>query len=283
MRPSTLLFVAAELGLKPRVRLLRRSAFFWIRSRGFVVGCGPVMEDPMLSAACSLPSRRIDRRITSALHIVAVALCLLATALPRVAGALPVTGLMTGAWTVVDDAGGVLGGAVLPGTAFSATLVYDDATPDSNALPEFGNYFGAPAQFSFTLSTGGFLFSHVAAGVNEIDVIDLGSGDGVAVYAETFTVSPALPPLGLTYTNPSFGDPSGTALSSDALTGVPWSLGAWSSPGMAFFADIDDGNPLTYFDLQGDVTGLTVVPQPTTRGLLSLGLALLGCGARRRR
>lgn len=241
----------------------------------------------MRSAVCSLFSRRvggrIHSRIGSALHILAAALGLLAMASPQQAAASPVTVVMTGIWTLVDDAGAVLGGAILPGSAFSATLVYDDATPDSNADPLYGNYFVAPAQFSFTLASGGFLFSHVPGGVNEIDVIDLGSGDSVAVYAETFTTSPPLPPFGLNYANPFLDDPTGTTLSSDALTAVPWSLAAWSAASMTFFADIDDGNPLTYFDLEGDITGLTVVPEPGSFGMLALGLTALACGARRRR
>ncbi len=241
----------------------------------------------MRSAVCSLSTRRagysVRLRIVTALHIFAAALGLLAVALPQAAAASPVTVVMTGVWTLVDDAGAVLGGAILPGSAFSATLVYDDATPDSNADPLYGNYFVAPTQFSFSLASGGFLFSHVSGGVNEIDVIDLGSGDSVAVYAETFTSSPPLPPFGLNYANVTLDDPSGTTLSSDALTAAPWSLAAWSAATMTFFADIDDGNPLTYFDLEGDITGLTVVPEPASFGMLALGLTALACGARWRR
>lgn len=241
----------------------------------------------MRSSVRSLSSRRagyrLRSRIASALRFAAAALVLLALASPLRAAASPVSVVMTGVWTLVDDAGAVLGGAILPGSAFSATLVYDDATPDSNASPLYGNYFVAPAQFAFTLGSGGFTFSHVPGGVNEIDVIDPGTGDSVAVYAETFTTSPPLPPLGLNYANVFLDDPSGTALSSDALTAVPWSMAAWSAAAMTFFADIDDGNPLTYFDLEGEITGLTVVPEPASFGMLALGLTALACGARWRR
>lgn len=229
----------------------------------------------MPSVVCATRLRQLRAGV-----LVFATLGLLMGALPRPATASPLTVVLGGVWALVDDAGAVLGGAVTPGTPFSVTLVYDDATPDSNASPLYGNYFVAPAQFSFTLATGGFLFSHIAAGVSEIDVTNLGSADSVAVYAETFDVSPSLPPLGLAYANPLLDDPTATALSSDALTGVPRTLSAWSSAAMSFFADIDDGNPLTYFDLEGDVTELAAVPEPGTFVLLSLGLAMLGRGAR---
>jgi hypothetical protein len=52
---------------------------------------------------------------------------------------------------------------------------------------------------------------------------------------------------------------------------------------MSFFADISDGNPLTYFDLEGTITSVTQVPEPGTFLLVSLGLLALGRGSRRRR
>jgi hypothetical protein len=188
---------------------------------------------------------------------------------------------MNGVWDLVDDSGNVLGGSVQVGTSFSATLVYDDATPDSNPSPTSGNYLVAPAQFSFTLSTATFVFTHVFAGFNEIDVQDLPGNDSIAVYAETFSSGGALPAFGLAYANPVLNDYTGTVLSSDALVGLPWTYPGWDAA-MSFFADIADGNPNTYFDLEGTVTSITQVPEPGTFVLVSIGLLALGHGRRRR-
>ena len=235
----------------------------------------------MPAAARSAPrlhARRLGNRIGIGWIITAAMIGALAS--PALAS--PVTVAFTGVWTLVDDAGAVLGGAITPGSAFSATLVYDDATPDSNASPLYGNYTVAPAQLGFTVTSGGFTFSHVFGGLNEIDVLHPGTGDTVSLYAEGLAVSPSVGPIGFSWAGFSLDDPSGTALSSDALTGVPWSMAAWSAGAMTIFADLDDGNPLTYFDLEGDVTSLTATPEPGTAGLVGAGLALLSLRARRR-
>lgn len=239
----------------------------------------------MLPAACSPTNcHPLHRRIARHARALAAALGLLGLlGLSAPAFATSVTVTMTGVWTFVDDTGSVLGGAITPGSAFSATLVYDDATLDSNPdSTAYGNYAVAPTQFGFTVTSGGFTFSQVFGGLNTIDVLDPGTGDGVSTYAEDLAVSPPVGPIGFSWAAVSLDDPSGTALSSDALTGVPWTLSSWASAGVTVFADIDDGNPLTTFDLEGDITSLTATPEPGTSTLVLAGLVLLASRARRR-
>mgnify|MGYP002382001950 CR=1 FL=1 len=205
---------------------------------------------------------------------------LIAVSLPLSSSAVPLTVVMGGEWDSVDDAGNVLGGAVLPGTAFTATMTYDDTAPPTYSDPITANYDVGALPFSFTLATGGFTFTWLAGGFTSLDLTNT-IYDGVAGFFEDFSGAPGLPPIGYAYASPSLDDPSGTALASTALPPLPWSLAAWPTAALGFFFDIDDGDPQTYVDLQGTLTSLTVVPEPGTSVLLAMGLALLAARARR--
>ena len=206
---------------------------------------------------------------------------LLALGLPLAAAASPVTVLISGTWDTVDDAGNELGGTVTPGGAFTATLSYDDTAPITYSDPITANYDVGALPFSYVLVTGGFTFAW-AGGFTSLDLLD-SSYDTVAGYFEDLSGTPGLPPFGLSYASLSLDDPSGAALSSTALAALPWSLASWPSADAGIFFDVLDGNPLTYVELAGTITSLTVVPEPATSGLLAGGLALLAAGARRRR
>lgn len=206
---------------------------------------------------------------------------LLALGLPLPAAAAPVTVSISGVWDVVDDAGNELGGSVAPGTAFSATLLYDDTAPITYSDPTTANYDVGALPFAYTLVTGGFTFAW-NGGFTSLDLINA-AFDTVAGYFEDLVGAPGLPPFGLSYATLTLDDPSGTALSSTALAALPWSLAAWPTADAGIFFDVSDGNPLTYVELAGTITSLTVVPEPATWALVTGGLALLGASARRRR
>jgi hypothetical protein len=197
------------------------------------------------------------------------------------AAASPVTVVMTGVWTSVN--GSLLFPPPSIGDPYTATLTYEDSVPNSSA-PPFGDYVFGPGDFSFTLTTGGYVFSSTPSGFNEITLSNLPSGSGgddLYVYAESLVGSPGLPAFDVSYLNPSLFDFSGAALGSVALTGIPWTTASWpSSRSMVLFAGVSDG---PFIDLGGTIDGLTVVPEHGTLGLMAVGLAGLAQRARRRR
>lgn len=211
----------------------------------------------------------------------AVLALLAAVALPASAFAAPVTVVMTGTWDYIDDEGGVVAGDIGLGTAYTATLTYDDATPDSNPEAGEGNYVVSAPSFSFTLTSGGLTFAWNPGGFAEIDVINA-SVDTLTVDARGLSGGPGLPPIGFSYLFASFDDTTGTALSSASLVGLPWVLGDWNSRGMALFFDVADGSSLTYVDLGGTVDSITVVPEPSALALAAAGASALALGRRRR-
>jgi hypothetical protein len=74
--------------------------------------------------------------------------------------ATSVTVLISGVWddSVIDDLG-VTNGAIALGGTYTATLVFDDATPDTDGTSNVGNYQLAAASTDLVISSGGFTFS----------------------------------------------------------------------------------------------------------------------------
>lgn len=204
-----------------------------------------------------------------------------AAALPLAAAATPVTVQISGVWDVVDDGGGVVSPPVGVGTAFTATMNYDDSAPLTFSDPTTANYDLGALPFSLVIQTGGFTFTRLASGFTSFDLVN-DVFDTAGGLFNDFSGAPGLPPIGFSYASLSLDDPGGNALSSTALVGFPWSLASWPTAGLGLFFDVDDANPSTYVDLQGTITELTVVPEPGALALLAGGLALLAAGARRR-
>ncbi len=104
----------------------------------------------------------------------------------------------------------------------------------------------AAGEFSFTLSTGGFTFSSLPSGLNEIDSLEPAGGRRWRRPLRCIPIrssgSPGLPTFDVSYLNPLLFDFSGAALSSVALTGIPWTIPSWpSSRSMVLFAGVFDG------------------------------------------
>ncbi|CAG0967616.1 hypothetical protein MYXO_01115 [Myxococcaceae bacterium] len=202
---------------------------------------------------------------------------LIAAALPLSAVAAPVTVSISGTWDVVDDPGGVLSGAVVPGTSFAALLSYDDTAPIIYSDPTTANYDLGALPFSLDVATGGFTFTWFAGGTTQLDLVN-GSFDNASGFFENLSGTPGLPPIGYSYMLLALDDASATALSSTALAALPWSLAPWGSADFGVFF----GVPGTYVDLQGSISALAVVPEPGTPALLAAGFVLLAARARRR-
>jgi hypothetical protein len=180
----------------------------------------------------------------------------------------------------------VLDGSVVAGGAFTATFTYDDTTPDSEPTAGLGNYFmnGAVGELAFT--TGHYSFLDHGTANNGMQIEDSVQGmDQAALFFDQYSISGPLPAgvalKPLAYANPSFFDGTGTALSSDRLTAMPWNTSVWSAS-FSFFGPVTNRGAKDSIALDGNITGLSVrvVPEPACVGLLACGA--LALAARRR-
>ena len=203
------------------------------------------------------------------------------------AAATSVTVQLSGEWFDVTDNAGVTDGSVTTGDAFTVTLTYDDSTADVDPDPSVGSYLLPGSSSSLTLATGSYMFSLLPSEGIIFAVDDNVSGqDDFGWFAENFTTSGPLP-LGIStgygYMNPLVFDSTQTAHSSDALTGLPWSVAAYDSPnlGMYFLIAVTGAGPNKFIELAGDFTQFSVLPEPSLLTLLGVSSALLLGAARR--
>jgi len=202
------------------------------------------------------------------------------------ADAVPVTVELTGTWDSVLDTAGVLDGSIAVGGSWTATLVYDDSAPDLSPSPTTGSYSIPAAAFDLTFTSGNYSFSLSASEAGEISIDDnLSGNDALYLYAENFLLAGPLGPgisLGFGYFNPTLFDSSETAHVSDALTDLPWDVGAYDATDFYFFSEVLGAGAGEFIELDGPITGLSIIPEPATALLHGLGLAALGGLARRR-
>jgi hypothetical protein len=194
--------------------------------------------------------------------------------------ATSVTVQITGTWSSVTDNANVFGGSVGIGTSFSATLIYDDATADGDPDPNVGSFSVAAAASDLSITTSSFVFTPGGSAplAMAVENDNAFGEDTVFLFADGYTASGL--PLGISltgtrYANPTLTDTSATAHVSGALTGLPWSIGSYDISSFYFFSQIAGAGANKFIELQGTVTELTLLPEPSTAFLCILaGLAI---------
>jgi len=172
----------------------------------------------------------------------------------------------------VDDPFGYLEGKIIVGDIITGFYVYESTTPDSSPLdPVQGNYWHYAAPDGIALTVGGFTFMtdpfnvafHVAVRNNSL------SGDDSYWLASDNN----LPLSNGTQVDEilwSLRDPTGTALSSDALLTTAPVLDDWGFNRLSF----GGGTRARGFVIEGHVT--SAIPEPATILLFGLGGLLIG-------
>ena len=212
------------------------------------------------------------------------ALCFMLLGFAAPAGATTVKVSITGTWDSVVDNASVTNGSITVGGAFQSTLIYDDATSDMNPSANIGEYDVPAASSDLNLVTGAYTFTLAAASLVGIEVDNNNAGqDGVFVIAMNYSVTG--PPLGAStgsgYANPSLVDLTQTAHTSDHLIGLPWSISSYADRNFYFFIQVLGKGPNKYIELSGTITGLSLLPEPSTLALGAVA-ALLALARPRR-
>jgi hypothetical protein len=212
-----------------------------------------------------------------------LALLVLAAAAPALATSVTVQ--ISGTWDSVIDNATVLDGSITVGGSFTATLVYDDSVSDLNDDPSIGEYDVLAASSDLSLSTGNYSFAPSSGLGIAIDDDNAFGEDVVFLFAESYVTSGPLPSGistgGTSYANPTLTDTSGTAYGSDELTALPWSIGSYDLTSFYFFTGVLGAGAGDFIELQGTITGLALLPEPSNLVLVGFGLAAL-CSAFRR-
>jgi hypothetical protein len=146
---------------------------------------------------------------------------------------------------------------------------FESTQPDLDSDPQLGHYSAAVRQWRFAV--GSTLFELNPVGVNVISVgNDTPDGDFYQLFADL------VPALGFSdlRANWLFRDPSGQALSSDALPLVPPPLSAFAFESAQVFSNGLAGNSVSL-----EISSLTRVaerlPEPSPLVLFTTGLAIL--------
>lgn len=211
------------------------------------------------------------------------------------AAAATVTVVMTGTWSdLFEDsacsgaAGCVLDGSIALGQTFTATLRYDDQTPDGNSSGVFGSYVVDTSTHGLTFTSGNYTFTThgPSAPFNGIGIVDNGTTDSIGAFFDAFSVAGPLAAgvslVGSGYSDIGFVGTSTAVITSDQLTAVNWDLSLFRTD-FYFFAPVTSRGPLDYIEFAGAITSLTVsVAEPSPGWLVSGGLTMIALLRRRR-
>jgi hypothetical protein len=185
---------------------------------------------------------------------------------------------------VVDNAS-VTNGTIVVGGSFTATLVFDDATPDTDASPNVGDYLLPAASTDLVLATGSYTFSLLSTSSISFGIDDnVGGQDGFGFFTEYFSTSGPLAAgasTGYGYANPALFDNSQTAHSSDDLTALPWDASAYDNTNFYFLIAVLGKGPNKFIELSGAITELSVLPEPSMLALVALAASALAFTPRR--
>ncbi len=203
----------------------------------------------------------------------------LAVAAVSPAHATSVTVVISGTWDSVIDNASVTNGSLVVGGGFTATLVFDDAAADLDPSANVGDYLLPAATTDLVLSSGSYAFtllstSSVSLGIDN----NVGGQDGFGFFAEHFTTSGPLvsgASTGYGYANPALFDNSQTAHSSDDLTALPWDASAYDNTNFYFLIAVLGKGSNRFIELSGTITGLAVLPEPSSWALLALAGAAI--------
>jgi hypothetical protein len=202
------------------------------------------------------------------------------------ARAEPITFVFTGTVSTVDDRFGLLDRSVTVGTRFTGSYTFESTTPDSNPDPTVGDYWHRVPGYGITVTLGNYTFRTNPADVEFLlEVVHrapppASTGDNYLL--RSYRNSPLAPGLLVDHISWQLDDPTGTALSSDALPLTPPNLADWTS---IFGLTITGGDAPPPFGDQDyfirghvdSVSAITAVPEPGSLILLSIAaLGLVG-------
>lgn len=160
--------------------------------------------------------------------VASAVLAMLMAAMPAASFSEVVTIYFTGrVGQVVDGTGSALDGSVVPGTRFSGAYTYDAATPNSSLDPNLGMYVHTNPPAGIRVSVGSYTFETQPGATSFLlQMANNYQGGNDAYLVQSYQNRP-VPTLSIDAILMRLLDPTGTALSSTALSAEPPVLGMW--------------------------------------------------------